>query len=55
VRNGLGIALSYWASVDDARAWKQVADHADAQRLGKERWYATYKVRIATVERDYGM
>jgi len=53
-RSGLGIALSYWATEDDARAWKQVADHAEAQRIGKERWYASYKVRIATVTRDYG-
>ena len=24
------------------------------QLLGRERWYADYRVRIATVERDYG-
>ena len=54
-RGGLGIAVSYWATEDDARAWKQVAEHAEAQRLGRERWYASYRVRIATVTRDYGM
>ena len=53
-RSGLGIAVSYWATDADARAWKQVADHAEAQRLGRERWYASYRVRIATVEREYG-
>ena len=51
---GLGIAVSYWAGADDARAWKAVVDHAEAQRLGRERWYASYRVRIATVEREYG-
>lgn len=51
---GLGIAVSYWATDDDARAWKQVVDHAEAQRLGRERWYASYRVRVARVEREYG-
>ncbi len=53
-RSGLGIAVSYWATDADARAWKQVVDHAEAQRRGREQWYAAYKVRVATVERDYG-
>ena len=53
-RSGLGISVSYWATEDDARAWKRVADHAEAQRQGAERWYSRYRVRIATVERDYG-
>ena len=53
-RSGLGIAVSYWATDEDARAWKRVADHAEAQRIGRERWYADYRVRVARVERDYG-
>jgi heme-degrading monooxygenase HmoA len=53
-RSGLGIALSYWATDDDARAWKRVVDHAEAQRQGRERWYAAYRVRVARVEREYG-
>jgi heme-degrading monooxygenase HmoA len=50
----LEVTVSYWASVEDARAWKAVAEHLGAQRLGRERWYDTYRVRIATVERAYG-
>ena len=53
-RSGLGIAVSYWATEDDARAWKRVAEHAEAQRRGKTQWYADYRVRIARVEREYG-
>ena|SRR5258705_8433341 len=52
--DGLGITVSYWATLDDARAWKAVAEHRVAQRLGRERWYRAYKTRIATVEREYG-
>jgi heme-degrading monooxygenase HmoA len=52
--DGLGITVSYWRTVDDARAWKAVAAHAGAQRLGRERWYRAYRVRVAEVAREYG-
>lgn len=48
-----GITVSYWATDDDARAWKQVGEHLGAQRLGIDRWYSDYIVRVATVHRDY--
>ena len=54
IEGSAGVTVSYWATDDDARAWKAVADHVAAQRLGRERWYASYKVRVARVERDYG-
>lgn len=54
VRDGLGITVSYWASLDAIRNWKQQTDHLLAQRLGREKWYAAYKTRICLVERDYG-
>lgn len=49
-----GITVSYWRDAAAARAWKQVAEHLLAQRRGRAEWYATYRVRVATVERDYG-
>jgi heme-degrading monooxygenase HmoA len=52
--DGLGITVSYWRTADDARAWKRVAEHAGAQRLGRERWYRAYRVRVAEVSRAYG-
>jgi heme-degrading monooxygenase HmoA len=52
--DGLGITVSYWRTADDARAWKAVAAHAGAQRLGRERWYRAYRVRVAEVAREYG-
>jgi heme-degrading monooxygenase HmoA len=53
-RGDLGITVSYWATAEHARAWKAVAEHRTAQQLGRERWYRTFRVRIATVEREYG-
>ena len=43
--DGLGITVSYWRDEDSVVAWKQVAEHLVAQRLGKERWYEAYQVR----------
>ena len=51
---GVGITVSYWATREDAAAWKQVAAHLVAQRRGREAWYADYRVRVAVVERDHG-
>jgi len=51
--DGHGITVSYWQTERDALAWKAVAEHAEAQRLGRERWYASYVTRVATVSRDY--
>ena len=53
VREELGITVSYWATEEDARAWKRVAEHAAVQRAGRRRWYEEYAVRIAHVARDY--
>ncbi|MEP0713060.1 antibiotic biosynthesis monooxygenase [Algoriphagus sp.] len=53
VRNGLGITISYWESLEAIRNWKQQNDHLIAQSLGREKWYAAYKTRICKVERDY--
>ncbi|HET7196159.1 MAG TPA: antibiotic biosynthesis monooxygenase [Nocardioides sp.] len=49
-----GITVSYWRGESDAAAWKQVADHLVAQQRGQQVWYDEYRVRVATVGRDYG-
>lgn len=54
VRNGLGITVSYWESLQAIAQWKAHAEHQEAQRLGHEKWYSHFRVRIARVEREYG-
>ena len=51
---GLGITVSYWESEDAIRRWKAEAEHRQAQKMGREQWYANYQLRVARVERDYG-
>ena len=55
VQEGLGVTVSYWDSLEAIKRWKAHAEHREAQRLGRETWYAAFKVRIAKVERDYRM
>jgi heme-degrading monooxygenase HmoA len=52
--DGLGITVSYWTSEEAIRAWKANSEHRVAQRLGHERWYGDFVVRVAKVERAYG-
>ena len=51
-REELGITVSYWESLEAIKNWKQNAKHLQAQKLGKEKWYKKYKLRVAQVERD---
>lgn len=50
---GIGISVSYWRDAEAVEAWKQNARHLVAQKLGSERWYEQYQVRVARVERAY--
>ena len=47
------IALSYWPSEANIRAWKSHSEHVLAQQLGRERWYESYIVQVAEITRDY--
>lgn len=52
-RNEIGITISYWKDLDSIKSWKNNISHKTAQKLGKEKWYELYKVRICKVEKDY--
>lgn len=54
-REDLGLTVSYWRTEADAAAWKQVTEHLGAQQRGRQTWYEDYRVRVATVGREYGM
>jgi len=50
---GVGITVAYFTDEASIRNWKQNARHLTAQKLGKERWYSHYELRVAKVERAY--
>jgi heme-degrading monooxygenase HmoA len=53
-REGIGISVSYWSSLEAITAWKENLEHRRAQGRAKQ-WYETYRVRICRVEREYGL
>lgn len=53
-RNEMGITVSYWKDLESIRNWKENAEHTIARLTGRKKWYESFKVRIAKVERDYG-
>jgi heme-degrading monooxygenase HmoA len=52
-QTGRGITVSYWANEDSAVAWKNVAEHLQAQHLGATKWYDAYEVIVTRVVRRY--
>lgn len=53
-RNEIGITVSYWVDLDAIKNWKMNSEHTVAREMGRERFYQSFKTRIAKVERDYG-
>ncbi|MCB0739186.1 MAG: antibiotic biosynthesis monooxygenase [Bacteroidetes bacterium] len=53
-RNEIGISVSYWKDEASIKNWKMQTEHLLAQKLGKEKWYASFKTRVALVQRDNG-
>jgi heme-degrading monooxygenase HmoA len=51
--DGTGITVSYWASLEAIDRWREHAAHRTAQQLGRTRFYETFRLRVARVERDH--
>jgi len=54
-REDVGITVSYWSDLESIKQWKAHVEHQEAQELGHEKWYSSFKARISKVERDYGI
>ena len=52
-KDGFGVTNAYFKSREAILSWKKQQDHVQAQKLGREKWYDHYKVRICKVEHDY--
>lgn len=53
-RNEICITVSYWSDTEAIIKWKLQSEHLIAQRLGREKWYEAFAVRVCKVERAYG-
>ena len=53
-RQEIGITVSYWASLDAIKAWKEDLNNRQAQSRARD-WYTKFRVRVCRVEREYGV
>jgi heme-degrading monooxygenase HmoA len=52
---GKFVSLSFWRDEDAVRAWRNIEAHRRAQDAGRGGIFADYRLRVASVIRDYGM
>jgi heme-degrading monooxygenase HmoA len=52
---GKYLSLSFWRDEDSVRAWRNLQAHRAAQAKGRGGVFADYRLRVASVIRDYGM
>lgn len=49
------LSLSFWRDEEAVRQWRNLEQHRHVQQAGRARIFADYRLRVATVVRDYGM
>ena len=49
------LSLSFWRDEESVERWRTQIDHRAAQRAGRARIFRDYRLRVASVLRDYGM
>ena len=49
------LSLSFFRDEAAVEAWRNVVDHRKAQAKGRAKIFENYRLRIASVIRDYGM
>jgi len=52
---GKYLSLSFWRDEAAVRAWRNLEGHRQAQAKGRAGVLADYRLRVASVMRDYGM
>ncbi len=53
--SGKLLSLSFWRDEAAIAEWRNLEKHRRAQAKGRESIFSDYHLRIATVDRDYGM
>lgn len=49
------LSLSIWRDEAAVTAWRNHAEHRRIQRIGRSGLFAGYRLRVASVIRDYGL
>jgi len=49
------LSLSFWRDEEAVKQWRTQAHHRESQRQGRNGVFADYRLRVASVLRDYGL
>ena len=49
------VSLSFWRDEEAVRQWRELEAHRGVQAAGRASIFADYRLRVASVLRDYGM
>ena len=49
------LSLSFWRDEEAVRCWRTLSAHRDMQAQGRAGVFADYRLRVATVVRDFGL
>lgn len=55
VNPGRYLSLSFWRDEAAIREWRNVSAHRAAQGAGRSKIFGDYRLRVASVVRDYSM
>ena len=47
------LSLSFWRDEKAVTEWRNLLEHRNAQKRGKESLFRSYRIRVAEVVRDY--
>ncbi len=53
--SGKFVSLSFWREEEAVRNWRNVQQHREAQARGRRGVFSSYRLRVCSVIRDYGM
>lgn len=49
------LSLSFWRDEEAVKQWRNFELHRSTQKTGRQDIFADYRLRVATVVRDYGL
>ena len=49
------LSLSFWRDEEAIARWRNIEAHRDAQKAGRGGVFSDYRLRIAAIQRDYGL
>ena len=49
------LSLSFWRDEECVQRWRNEVHHRESQAVGRGGIFADYRLRVASVERDYGL